>query len=72
MTDEERINFEKNKRCLILEMMKLRFEDRVYDYLESGEYKSMEELDEWIANALHQFEAERKQVKEYYDKRIYS
>ena len=72
MTDEERINFEKNKRGLILEMMKMRFEDRVYEYLEEGKYESMDELDAWISNVLQQFEAERKQVKEYYDKRIYS
>lgn len=47
--------------------MRVRFEDRVYEYLESREYSSIEELDEWIDKKLRQYQAEHRAVKDYYD-----
>lgn len=53
-------------------MMRQKFEETVYSYLEKGEYKSLEEMDEWIDNKLRQFEDERSAVREYYNAKMYS
>ena len=66
MPEEEKI-WTKKKANLIFEIMRARFEDRVYEYLESGEYSSIEELDAWIDEKLRQYQAEHKAVKDYYD-----
>jgi len=71
MNDEE-LEWTKTKRNLILTMMREKFEERVYAYLDGGEYKSMEELDKWVDDELHKFENERKQLKAYYNKIMYS
>lgn len=71
MNDEER-NWTKNKCNLILTMMKQKFEDEVYEYLEKSEFKSMDEMDAWIDERLHRFYDEREAVKKYYEAKIYS
>lgn len=71
MNEEER-EWTKNKRNLILTMMRQKFEEQVYEYLEKGEYKSLEEMDQWIDERLHRFEDERYAVREYYDSKMYS
>jgi hypothetical protein len=71
MNEEER-EWTKNKRNLILTMMRQKFEEQVYEYLEKGEYKSLEEMDQWIDERLHLFENERYAVREYYDSKMYS
>lgn len=70
--DEEEREWTKNKRNLILTMMRQKFEETVYSYLEKGEYKSLEEMDEWVDNKLRQFEDERSAVREYYNAKMYS
>lgn len=70
--DEEEREWTKNKRNLILTMMRQKFEEQVYEYLEKGEYQSLEEMDQWIDERLRQFEDERYAVKEYYDSKMYS
>jgi len=71
MNDEER-NWTKNKCNLILTMMKQKFEDEVYEYLEKSEFKSMDEMDTWIDERLHRFYDEWEAVKKYYEAKIYS
>lgn len=71
MNEEER-EWTKNKRNLILTMMRQKFEEQVYEYLEKGEYKSLEEMDAWIDERLHQFEDERRAIREYYNAKMYS
>lgn len=71
MNDEER-NWTKSKCNLILTMMKQKFEDEVYEYLEKSEFKSMDEMDAWIDERLHRFYDERESVKKYYEAKIYS
>jgi len=71
MNDEMRART-KNKRNLILSMMKAKFEDRVYDYLDKGEYQSIDEMDEWVDEQLRLFENETTAVREYYNDKMYS
>lgn len=66
MSDEEK-NWTKKKANLIFEIMRARFEDRVYEYLENGEYNTIEELDAWLDEKLRQYQAEHRAVKDYYD-----
>jgi hypothetical protein len=70
--DEEEREWTKNKRNLILTMMRQKFEEQVYEYLEKGEYQSLEEMDAWIDERLHQFEDERRAIREYYNSKMYS
>lgn len=70
--DEEEREWTKNKRNLILTMMQQKFEEQVYEYLEKGEYQSLDEMDQWIDERLHQFEDERHAVREYYNSKMYS
>lgn len=70
--DDEQREFEKQKRGLLLTIMQAKFEDKVYAYLDSDKFESMDELDDWLSEALQQFCKERRMVREYYNSRIYS
>ena len=70
--DDEQREFEKQKRGLLLTIMQAKFEDKVYAYLDSDKFESMDELDAWLSEALQQFCKERRVVREYYNSRIYS
>jgi hypothetical protein len=71
MNEEER-RWTKNKCNLILTMMKQKFEDEVYAYLEKGEFNSLEEMDHWIDDKLRKFEDEREALRDFYDNLMYS
>lgn len=70
--DDEQRELEKQKRGLLLTIMQAKFEDKVYAYLDSDKFESMDELDAWLSEALQQFCKERRMVREYYNSRIYS
>ena len=60
----------REKKGLLTTMMRTRFEDRVYDKLETGDFHSIDELDAWLDEALTSFRSELQAVSDYYDKRI--
>ncbi len=70
MNDEQRNA--KIKRNLLIEMIRNKFEDEVFEYLEAGDYDSMEELDRWLDEKLQKLEAEENLVRSYYEGKIYS
>lgn len=71
MNEEER-NWEKNKRGLIITVMRVNFEERVGAFLNSDSWSTVEELDNWIDANLRQYEETKKAIIEYYDEKIYS
>lgn len=66
--DEEK--WIKNKAGLIVELMRMKFEERMYDAFETMDFKSIEELDAWVDIELRKFEDEKRAVKAYYNKLI--
>ena len=68
---EEFDDIDKKKKSLIIALMRQKFEDNVFKYIESGKYSSMDELDETVDKMLRKFYEEREMVSEYYDKKIY-
>lgn len=70
MNDEQRNA--KVKRNLLIEMIRNKFEDEVFEYLEAGDYDSMEELDRWLDEKLQKLESEENLVRTYYEGKIYS
>lgn len=64
--NEEQIARAKFRRRLILEAMETKFQDNLFEYLEEGNYESMQELDEHVDEMVQNFEAERNAVRSYY------
>ncbi len=71
MSDEER-DWIKNKRGLLIKVLKASLEERVYDYINSDQWKSVEELDAWVDGQLRQFEDTKDAIVDFYDEKMYS
>ena len=65
MTDET-IERTERRRNLILTIMRAKFEDNVYEYLEEGAYSTVEELDSHIDAMLRHYETEVEALRSYY------
>ena len=61
------IVWNKNKRGLLLSLMKDCFEANMYEILEKGKYDSMEELDGILDTELRKYYAEVDTVKSFYE-----
>lgn len=70
--DEVDRDFEILKRNVILTIMKNSFEEGCRDYIETGKWKTIEELDEWIGDYLKQYMKAKNEVKNYYNEKLYS
>lgn len=56
----------KNKRGILFKLMKRKFEDHVYDYLNNGDFSSMEDLDAWLEKEFCTFYDEIDTIKVFY------
>ena len=70
VTDEKRA-FIKRKRDLIRSISHEILFDACMDYMKNGQWKSIEDLDEWIDAKLKEHDEACRNVKEYYDSIIY-
>ena len=61
------MNMTKNKRGVLITLMKRKFEDHVYDYLNNGDFSSMEALDAWLDKELCTYFDECDAIKAFYD-----
>lgn len=59
-----------NKRNLLIGLIKTRFEETVYDYLEESNFSSMEELDNWLDSNMRDMFSQLRQIDEYYMPKI--
>ena len=69
MDDRE---FEKHKKNIIITVMKQSFEDGCRSFIEEGNWKTMEELDEFIGTTYRQYLDACEEIKKYYEDKIYS
>lgn len=56
----------KEKRGLMFTMMQRKFENRVYEYLNSANISDMESLDRWLDKELDNYFKECDAIKAYY------
>ena len=59
-----------NKENLLINLLRNRFEEDVVDYLDNGEYSSIEELDAWLDEHMREFDEVCDKVREWYAPRI--
>jgi len=70
MANETRSHFEKRKRSLLKSCIGDMFYDEVYETLKSSKYKTIEEMDEYLSNALKQYDTGMDAIDDFYTSRI--
>ena len=70
--DELDQKIEKLKRNILWELVKQEFESSCREYISKREWKSVEDLDKWLGEALMQYIDLRDSIEKYYNDKIYS
>lgn len=60
----------KQKKGLLITILKRKFEDRLYDKLDKADFTDMDGLDKWLDSAFAQYLSECDAIKEYYDRKL--
>ena len=59
-----------SKKNLLITLLHNRFEEDVMDYLDNGEYASIEELDAWLDEHMRELDETCDRIRDWYAPRI--